>query len=106
MTIALLLSCTERGGSPGSQSTSLPSHENGDTSEISDQSPTPSKKAAKFPGLEKFLKKKLTLKSGGNLIVCPMTLLGQWKVHLFCFKYASRNGWFFRIYNDCNLVTH
>nr|GLL43163.1 putative DNA repair protein [Ipomoea trifida] len=82
MTIALLLSCTERGGSPGSQSTSLPSHENGDTSDISDQSPTPSKKAARFPGLEKFLKQKPTLKSGGNLIVCPMTLLGQWKAEI------------------------
>lgn len=65
------------------------------------------KESSKISWSWEVLKQKPTLKSGGNLIVCPMTLLGQWKVHLFCFKYACQNGWFFRIYNDlCNLVRY
>ncbi|CAH9072757.1 unnamed protein product [Cuscuta europaea] len=82
MTISLLLSCTERGGSSGSQSTSQSSHENGENSNLSYQSSAPSKKSAGFTGLKKFLKQKTELTSGGNLIVCPMTLLGQWKAEI------------------------
>ncbi|XP_010493369.1 PREDICTED: putative SWI/SNF-related matrix-associated actin-dependent regulator of chromatin subfamily A member 3-like 2 isoform X3 [Camelina sativa] len=37
-------------------------------------------KATKFPGFDKkLLEQKSVLENGGNLIVCPMTLLGQWK---------------------------
>ncbi|XP_010424229.2 PREDICTED: putative SWI/SNF-related matrix-associated actin-dependent regulator of chromatin subfamily A member 3-like 2 [Camelina sativa] len=37
-------------------------------------------KATKFPGFDKkILEQKSVLENGGNLIVCPMTLLGQWK---------------------------
>ncbi|VFQ82783.1 unnamed protein product [Cuscuta campestris] len=81
MTIALLLSCTERGGASGSQSTSQSSHENGETSNTLGKSPTPLKKGG-FTGLKKFLKQKTELAPGGNLIVCPMTLLGQWKAEI------------------------
>lgn len=38
------------------------------------------KKAVKFPGFDKLMKKKKSIVDGGSLIICPMTLLGQWKV--------------------------
>ncbi|RVX20005.1 DNA repair protein RAD5A [Vitis vinifera] len=41
-----------------------------------------SKKAAKFSGFHKLKKQENTLTSGGNLIICPMTLLGQWKAEI------------------------
>ncbi|KAA8550241.1 hypothetical protein F0562_001925 [Nyssa sinensis] len=82
MTIALLLSHSERGGSLGSQSTSQPSSENGEASNVSDQSPTLPKKATKLSGFDKFVKQKKTLVGGGNLIICPMTLLSQWKAEI------------------------
>ncbi|KAK9279319.1 hypothetical protein L1049_012998 [Liquidambar formosana] len=79
MTIALLISHSKRGGSSSSQSTSQPSGESSEISHISDQSPEPPKKATKFLGFDKLIKQKNTLTSGGSLIICPMTLLGQWK---------------------------
>ncbi|KAJ8568436.1 hypothetical protein K7X08_027969 [Anisodus acutangulus] len=82
MTIALLLSHSERGGSSGSQSTSQVSGENGEASNILVQSPTFAKKSAKFSSLDMLLKHKPTLLPGGNLIICPMTLLGQWKAEI------------------------
>ncbi|XP_009796533.1 DNA repair protein RAD5A isoform X2 [Nicotiana tabacum] len=82
MTIALLLSHSERGGSSGSQPTSQLSGENGEASNILGQSTTFAKKSAKFSSLDKLLKHKPTLISGGNLIICPMTLLGQWKAEI------------------------
>ncbi|KAM3201998.1 DNA repair protein RAD5A [Capsicum annuum] len=82
MTISLLLSRSERGGSSGSQSTSQLSSDNGEASNILSQSPTFAKKSAKFSSLDKLLKHKPTLISGGNLIICPMTLLGQWKAEI------------------------
>lgn len=87
MTIALLLSHSERGGSSGSQPTSQLSGENGEASNILGQSTTFAKKSAKFSSLDKLLKHKPTLISGGNLIICPMTLLGQWKVLQICFSW-------------------
>ena len=79
MTIALLLTHSERGGSLGNQLTAQTLTGNGEASLISDQSPT-AKKAAKISGFEKLLKPKNFLTCGGNLIICPMTLIGQWKV--------------------------
>lgn len=79
MTISLLLSHSERGGSLGSKLTRHPSIEVSEVSNISDQSLNPPKKATKFSGFDKLMKQKNTFTSGGNLIICPMTLLGQWK---------------------------
>lgn len=76
MTISLLLAHSERGGVFNSQLTP-PSIEADDGS--FDQSSKPMKKA-KMTGSEKLLQQRKTLASGGNLIICPMTLLGQWKV--------------------------
>lgn len=46
-----------------------------------DEFSSPSVKTTKFPSFEKkLLEQKSALENGGNLIVCPMTLLGQWKV--------------------------
>lgn len=78
MTIALLLTHSERGGSSSSQSGIQPSSE-GDESDIPDQLANPLNKATKISGFDKFKQKKM-LVNGGNLIICPMTLLGQWKV--------------------------
>ncbi|XP_028097411.1 DNA repair protein RAD5A isoform X1 [Camellia sinensis] len=82
MTIALLLAHSERGGSSSSPSTNEAFTENSDTSDISDQSPTLPKKGSKFAGFDKLVKRKNLLIGGGNLIVCPMTLLGQWKAEI------------------------
>ena len=85
MTIALLLAHSEKGRLAGSRSTSQNYHESSEINSISDQSPDPPRKAAKFAGFHKLVKQKNTLISGGNLIICPMTLLGQWKVFIFPF---------------------
>ncbi|CAK9150508.1 unnamed protein product [Ilex paraguariensis] len=82
MTIALLLTHYGRGGSIGSQSTSQPYGENSEVNSTSDQSPALLKKAMKFSGFDKLEKQKTSLIGGGNLIVCPMTLLGQWKAEI------------------------
>ncbi|CAI9105535.1 OLC1v1004474C1 [Oldenlandia corymbosa var. corymbosa] len=81
MTISLLLTHSERGGSSGSQHTSQILTRNGEAVMIPEQSPTP-KKAGKFSGFDKLLKRSNSLTSGGNLIVCPMTLIGQWKAEI------------------------
>lgn len=78
MTISLLLAHSERGGVSNSQLT-RPSIEGDDGS--MDQSLNPLKKA-KITGFEKLLQQRNTLASGGNLIICPMTLLGQWKAEI------------------------
>ncbi|KAI3716560.1 hypothetical protein L1987_67522 [Smallanthus sonchifolius] len=70
MTISLLLAHTERGGSLDSEINEVG---NG-----SDQSSSP-KKVTKFSGFDKLRKQKQLLIGGGNLIICPMTLIGQWK---------------------------
>ncbi|KAL8484399.1 hypothetical protein ACS0TY_026896 [Phlomoides rotata] len=81
MTISLLLSHSERGGS-SSASTSQSSSDNCESSFSSEKSPIPPKKKSKFTGFEKLMKKKTPLFGGGNLIICPMTLIGQWKTEI------------------------
>ncbi|KAK7272201.1 hypothetical protein RJT34_28660 [Clitoria ternatea] len=39
-------------------------------------------KATKFAAFDKQMKQKNALTSGGSLIICPMTLLGQWKAEI------------------------
>ncbi|KAK6144243.1 hypothetical protein DH2020_021063 [Rehmannia glutinosa] len=80
MTISLLLTHSEKGGSLSSASTSQSSNDNCETSFSSDKSPIPPKKASTFAGFEKLMKQKASLVGGGNLIICPMTLVGQWKI--------------------------
>lgn len=80
MTIALLLTHSERGGSTNSLSISQLSGEDMEGYDMSEQSPSLLKKESKFLGVDKLLKQNNTLINGGSLIVCPMTLLGQWKV--------------------------
>lgn len=80
MTIALLLAHSDKGGSLGSQSIGQASVEDGGTSINSDQSPTLQKRTAKFFGFDKLFKRRKSLAIGGNLIICPVTLIGQWKV--------------------------
>ncbi|KAI3679436.1 hypothetical protein L2E82_51347 [Cichorium intybus] len=78
MTISLLLTHTEKGGSLDKDSISQSNNEiNG-----SDQSSSSPKKAAKFSGFDKIKKQKQSLIGGGNLIICPMTLIGQWKAEI------------------------
>lgn len=82
MTISLLLSNSERVGSPCSQLTNNSSDESTVLSKSIDASPDPPKKVAKFQGIDKQLKQENILMDGGSLIVCPMTLLSQWKVYV------------------------
>lgn len=86
MTLALLLTHSETGTSPGNQSPSQHSVEAIEGVDFSDQSPNLPKKAPKFPVLDKVVKKNNTLPRGGTLIICPMTLLGQWKVSVLPFR--------------------
>ncbi|KAJ1401748.1 Zinc finger, RING-type [Sesbania bispinosa] len=78
-------SCPFRGGgSLGSQPITQSFIEGGevsDTDMVHSVSNIP-KKAAKFTGFDKLIKQKNALTSGGNLIICPMTLLGQWKAEI------------------------
>lgn len=82
MTISLLLAHSGRGGSLGSQPlTQTQSYtEGGEVSDTVHNFSNIPKKATKFAGFDKLMKQKNALTSGGNLIICPMTLLGQWKV--------------------------
>ncbi|GFZ12847.1 DNA/RNA helicase protein [Actinidia rufa] len=82
MTIALLLAHSERGGSIGGPSTSEAFIDDNDTNDVSDQSPPLPNKTTKFPGFDKLVKRWNPLIGGGNLILCPMTLLGQWKAEI------------------------
>ncbi|XP_074312449.1 DNA repair protein RAD5A [Silene latifolia] len=79
MTIALLLANSERVGSPCSQFSSESSAERSEPNEDIDASPDTCTTVAKFQG---FTKQNNTLISGGSLIVCPMTLLSQWKAEI------------------------
>ncbi|XAR60085.1 DNA helicase [Bertholletia excelsa] len=81
MTIALLLAHSERGGSLGSPSTNEAFDEHSENGDTSHQSPTLSNKT-KISGFNKLVKKKRSVVGGGNLIVCPMTLLSQWKAEI------------------------
>lgn len=80
MTISLLLAHSGRGGSLGSQPIAESFNEGGEVSDTVHKFSNIPKKATKFSGFDKLMKQKNALTSGGNLIICPMTLLGQWKV--------------------------
>ncbi|XP_051143259.1 DNA repair protein RAD5A isoform X2 [Andrographis paniculata] len=80
MTISLLLMYPERSGFFSSSSTRQSSNDDCDAS--SDKSPVPQKKVSKFACFEKPMKKKASLVGGSNLIICPMTLIGQWKTEI------------------------
>ncbi|XP_042514328.1 DNA repair protein RAD5A [Macadamia integrifolia] len=82
MTIALLLAYSDRGASSSNHPMSQACSENSEVSSASDESPSDSKKLTKFSGFDKLMKSRTLLIGGGNLIVCPMTLLGQWKAEI------------------------
>ncbi|KAG9144009.1 hypothetical protein Leryth_013897 [Lithospermum erythrorhizon] len=78
MTISLLLTHSERSRSVGSQSP-------GGTNEAvhgTDESSMTPKTLSKFSGFRKLARRKGSLTGGGNLIICPMTLIGQWKAEI------------------------
>ncbi|PIA54804.1 hypothetical protein AQUCO_00900998v1 [Aquilegia coerulea] len=82
MTISVLLSHTGRGGSSVSHDIILVPGETAEMNSVTELSPTLSKKTTKFSGFDKLLNPTNSLIGGGNLIVCPMTLLGQWKAEI------------------------
>lgn len=78
MTIALLLTHKEIGESLGSWNITQPLNEGAEIANSLEQSPNPSKRDNKFSSFNRLMKQRML--NGGCLIVCPMTLLGQWKV--------------------------
>jgi len=80
MTISLLVAHSGKGGSIASQPITQSFIEGGEVSDTVHNFSNIPKKATKFAGFDKPMKQKNVLMSGGNLIICPMTLLGQWKV--------------------------
>ncbi|XP_065868143.1 DNA repair protein RAD5A isoform X2 [Euphorbia lathyris] len=82
MTISLLLANSERGRSSSSQFLSQPLSQDGEANDILDQLTNPPEKASKLSGFNNLMKQKQVLVNGGNLIICPMTLLGQWKAEI------------------------
>ncbi|XP_073302156.1 DNA repair protein RAD5A isoform X1 [Primulina huaijiensis] len=82
MTLSLLLTHSERGGSFSSSSSSQTFKDHREESYNSEKSPVPPKTASKFTSFVKLMKQKALLTGGGNLIVCPMTLIGQWKTEI------------------------
>nr|XP_043629228.1 DNA repair protein RAD5A isoform X2 [Erigeron canadensis] len=82
MTISLLLAHTEKGGALDKDSASQACTEGDEMLNGLDQSPSSLKKVPKFSGFDKFRKQKQSLIGGGNLIICPMTLIGQWKAEI------------------------
>lgn len=82
MTLALLLTYSRRGGSSGSESTYQHPSESAEVSNVPEQSTCQSKEATKFLGFNKSVAQRNLLVNGGSLIVCPLTLIGQWKVAL------------------------
>lgn len=91
MTIALLLAETGK----GCLSTSSASQVADEASKInaSDQFGNAFKKSTSISRFSKLLKPKTALTGGGNLIVCPMTLLSQWKVTLMVIYMALLCYW-------------
>ncbi|KAG4113520.1 hypothetical protein ERO13_D13G228100v2 [Gossypium hirsutum] len=73
---------SERGGLSDSQSSDQPSDQGGEAIDVFGQSPNSVKTATKFPSFDKLSKQRNKLANGGNLIICPMTLLGQWKAEI------------------------
>ncbi|KAL2981643.1 hypothetical protein AAZX31_13G301500 [Glycine max] len=82
MTISLLVAHSGKGGSIGSQPITQSFIESGEVSDTVHKFSNIPKKATKFAGFDKPMKQKNALTSGGNLIICPMTLLGQWKAEI------------------------
>ncbi|XP_010535657.1 PREDICTED: putative SWI/SNF-related matrix-associated actin-dependent regulator of chromatin subfamily A member 3-like 2 isoform X2 [Tarenaya hassleriana] len=77
MTIAFMLVHSHRGASHSVDS--IISDGDKEISHLSEESTNTSNKATKFSGFDKLHKQQNILANGGNLIICPMTLLGQWK---------------------------
>ncbi|KAL0673150.1 hypothetical protein Bca4012_001131 [Brassica carinata] len=78
MTISLMLAHSWKAASTGFQCP-INEGDKGISSSV-DESTSPSVKATKFPGFDKkLLEQQTALENGGNLIICPMTLLAQWK---------------------------
>ncbi|KAL1544086.1 DNA repair protein rad5a [Salvia divinorum] len=82
MTLSLLLTYSERDGSLSCSSTCQSPNDNCEANLNSNKSSIPQKKSLKFTGFEKLMKKRAPLVGGGNLIICPMTLIGQWKTEI------------------------
>ncbi|ONK56914.1 uncharacterized protein A4U43_C10F14580 [Asparagus officinalis] len=81
MTIALLVTHFGKGGSctsSDSQASAVANYSN----HIPHKSPNTSKKSKGTSDFSKLLKFKAPLIGGGSLIICPMTLLGQWKAEI------------------------
>lgn len=93
MTLSLLLTHTERGLSSSRRSS--------EKDKIYGGVDTTTKDVPKLLGFDKAKKRK-PLNGGGNLIICPMTLLSQWKVPLV----INMNYLYFIIYEPLiiNLV--
>ncbi|RDY08011.1 DNA repair protein RAD5A, partial [Mucuna pruriens] len=82
MTISLLLAHSGKGGFIGTQPITQSFIEGSDVNDTVHNISSIPKKANKFAGFDKPTKQKNALTSGGNLIICPMTLLGQWKAEI------------------------
>ncbi|CAA6663709.1 unnamed protein product [Spirodela intermedia] len=80
MAISLMLTCSDKGCSYAS-SASQASIATNDMS-TSGLSPGTPKKIASISSFSKLMQCRQPFIGGGNLIICPMTLLGQWKVLL------------------------
>ncbi|WOL01625.1 hypothetical protein Cni_G10342 [Canna indica] len=79
MTISLLLAYSGKGSSPTA------SQEFPDANEVNHMpihSSHSSNKLTTIAGFRKLFQSKASLVGGGNLIVCPMTLISQWKAEL------------------------
>ncbi|KAL5212909.1 hypothetical protein ABZP36_023756 [Zizania latifolia] len=81
MTIALLLADSSKGCITTQHSTQICEEASG-LGELPVQPHDAVKKLAIPFSFSKFRKPKAPLIAGGNLIVCPMTLLGQWKAEI------------------------
>ncbi|XP_028808168.1 DNA repair protein RAD5A [Neltuma alba] len=81
MTIALLVAHSGTGGSSSSQLMDQPLSESEVNDMVQNSSNVP-KKANKFSSFDKLRKQRNALTNGGSLIICPMTLLGQWKAEI------------------------
>ncbi|XP_042463169.1 DNA repair protein RAD5A-like [Zingiber officinale] len=78
MTIALLLAHYGKGGSCSS-TRSQESLDANEVNNIHEQSQNATSKLSTIAGFRKLFQSKASLVGAGNLIVCPMTLLSQWK---------------------------
>lgn len=81
MTISLLLSDSSKGRVTTQHSTQISGEASG-LGETPIQSLDSVKNLASPFSFSKLRKPKAPLIGGGNLVICPMTLLSQWKVYL------------------------